>query len=120
MFDILVLPILTNGSDVWGTSKSGLDALDKVFLHYVRCNLGVKATICNIIVCGDYGKYPWSIFVKPMYCATKVPTSTTGYAERKNVHFVHALHRQGFSTWVTNAYDLAGTYNIDTDEGPTL
>ena len=53
-----------------------------------------------------------------MYCATKVPTSTTDYAERKNVHFVHALHRKGFPTWVTNAYDLAGTYNFDTDEGP--
>ena len=61
MFDILVLPILANGSGVWGTNKSGLDVLDKVFLHYASCNLGVKATICNIIFWGEYGMYPWSI-----------------------------------------------------------
>ena len=30
------------------------------------------------------------------------------------------LHDQGFLTWVTKAYDLAGTYNIDIDEGATL
>ena len=30
------------------------------------------------------------------------------------------LHDQGFLTWVTKAYDLAGTYNIDMDEGATL
>ena len=41
MFDTLVRPILTYGSDVWGMSKAGLDVSDKVFLHYARCTLGV-------------------------------------------------------------------------------
>ena len=44
MFDISVRPIPTYGSNVWGMSKSGLDALDKVFLHYACCTLGLKAT----------------------------------------------------------------------------
>ena len=30
------------------------------------------------------------------------------------------LHDLGFLTWVTKAYDLAETYNIDMDEGATL
>ena len=33
---------------------------------------------------------------------------------------MNALHSQGFSTFVTKAYDLAGTFNIDMDEGATL
>ena len=64
MFDTLVRPVLTYGSDVWGMSKSGQGALDKVFLHYARCTLGVKATTCNVIAYGECGKYPPSIFVK--------------------------------------------------------
>ena len=58
MFDTLVRSVLTYGSDVWGMSKSGHSALDKVFLHYARCTLGVKATTCNVIVYGECGKYP--------------------------------------------------------------
>ena len=64
MFDTLVRPVLTYGNDVWGMSKSGQGELYKVFLHYVRCTLGVKPTTCNVIVYGECGKYPPSIFVK--------------------------------------------------------
>ena len=35
MFNTSLRPILTYDSDVRGMSKSGLDALDKVFLHYM-------------------------------------------------------------------------------------
>ena len=64
MFDTLVRPVITYGSDVWVMSKSGQGALDKVFLHYARCTLGVKATTCNVIVYGECGKYPPVFFVK--------------------------------------------------------
>ena len=64
MFDTLVRPVLTYGSVVWDMSKSGKGALDKVFLHYARCTLGVKATTCNVIAYGECGKYPPNIFVK--------------------------------------------------------
>ena len=62
MFDTFVRPVLTYGSDVWGMNKSGQGALDKLFLHYARCIRGVKATTCNVIVYGECGKYPPSIF----------------------------------------------------------
>ena len=59
MFDTLIRPILTYGSDVWGLSKTGLDVglIDKVFLNFARCTLSVKATIFNSIVYGEYGRY---------------------------------------------------------------
>ena len=50
MFDTIIRPILTYGSDVWGLSKTGTDVLDKVFLNFARCTLSVKATTCNTIV----------------------------------------------------------------------
>ena len=53
-----------------------------------------------------------------------LPASTADYAERKMAKSVfctlNALHSQGFSTFVTKAYDLARTFNIDMDEGAML
>ena len=122
IFETLVRPILTYGSDVWGMSKSGLDALDKVFLHYARCTLGVKATTCNAIVYGECGKYPPSIFcqVNVLCYLHRLLTMQNGKIVKSVFCTLSALHSQGFPTWVTKAYDLAGTYNIDMDEGTTL
>ena len=122
MFDTLVRPILTYGSDVWGMSKAGLDVLDKVFLYYARCTLGVKATTCNVIIYGKCGIYPPSVF-----CQTDVLCylhRLLTMSDRKLVKSVfctlNALHNQGFPTWVTKAYDLAETYDTDMDGSATL
>ena len=58
LFDSLVRPILTYGSEVWGFCKSGLLDLDRVFLRYMRCILRVKATTSNFIVIGECGQFP--------------------------------------------------------------
>ena len=46
IFDTLVRPILTYGSDVWGISKKGPTQVDKVFLQFARCVLHVKSKTC--------------------------------------------------------------------------
>ena len=56
MFDSLVRPILTYGSEVWGASKSGLQELDRVFLQYMRCVWRIKATTSNLAVYGECGR----------------------------------------------------------------
>ena len=61
MFDVLIRPILTYGSDIWGFSKLAGSTLDKIFLNYNRCTLHVKATTCNAIVRGECGKFPPSV-----------------------------------------------------------
>ena len=58
IFDTMIRPIITYGSDVWGLCKSGLHDLDKSFLNYIRCVLCIKATTSNIIVYGECGKFP--------------------------------------------------------------
>ena len=62
MFDVLIRPILTYGSDVWGFNKTVANTLDKVFLNYNRFILQVKATTCNAIVYGECGKFPPSVY----------------------------------------------------------
>ena len=51
-----------------------------------------------------------------------LPASAADYARRVKSVFctLNALHSQGFPTWVTKAYDLAQTYNIDMDGSATL
>ena len=109
MFDTLIRPIRTYGSDVWGLSKAGLDVINKVFLNYIRCTLNVKATTCNAIVYGECGRFSLSVF-----CHIDVLLAMPGDRIVKSVfHTLYTLHGQGFTTWVTKAYDLAQTYNID-------
>ena len=122
MFDILVRPSLTYGNHAWGMNRSGLHALDKVFLHSARCTFGVKASTCNVIVHGECGKYPPSIFCQTnvLYYLHRLLTMQIGKMVKSAFCKLNALYSGGFPTWVTNAYDLAGTYDIDMDEGTTL
>ena len=57
-FDTLIMPILTYGSDLWGSNKDNFDILDKVFLRFIRCTLSIKATTSNILVTGECGRLP--------------------------------------------------------------
>ena len=61
IFDALVRPILTYGSNVWVFKRKGLTHLDTIFLHYARCVLQVKSTTCNRIVYGGCGQFPPSV-----------------------------------------------------------
>ena len=105
MFDTLIRPILTYGSDVWGLSKAGLDVLDKVFLNFVRCTLNVKATTCNAIVYGECGRYPLSVFCHiNVLCYLHRLLTMPGERIIKSVfHTLGTLHGQGFTTWATKA-----------------
>ena len=47
LFESFVQPILTYESDVWGVSKPGMDAVDKVLLWFLRLVLHVKPTTSN-------------------------------------------------------------------------
>ena len=61
MFDAMIKPILVYDSDAWGTNKAAHRPLDKVFLHFARRILCVKATTSNAIVFGETGHLPPSL-----------------------------------------------------------
>ena len=115
MFDTLIRPILTYGSDVWGLSKAGLNVVNKVFLNFVRRTLNVKAITCNAIAYGECGRYPLSVFCHiNVLCYLHRLLTMPGERIVKSVfHTLDALHGHGFTTWVTKAYDLVEIYDID-------
>ena len=93
-----------------------------MFLNYARCILGVKATTRDVIVYGECGKYPPSIFcqVNVLCYLHRLLTMQNGKMIKSVFCTLNGLHGQGFPTWVTKAYALAGIDNIDMDEGATL
>ena len=96
-------------------NKSGLNDLDKLFLQYLRCVLCVKATTSNVIVFGECGKFPPS-----MYCHANVLcylhrllTMQLGRIVKSVFNSLHDLNNQGFPSWVSRSYGLAESYQID-------
>ena len=106
IFDTMIRPIITYGSDVWGLCKSGLYDFDKLFLNYIRCVFCIKATTSNIIVYGECGKFPPSI-----YCHANVLcyfhqylTMHHGSTVKSVFNVLCNLNDQGFQTWISRAY----------------
>ena len=134
MFDVLICPKLTYGSDIWGLNKSVTNTLDKVFLNYNRRTLHVKAMTCNAIVHGECGKFPPSVYfffffffftqcILPWKCVESL-SSLTYMPEGKVVKSVFDmlcnLNKQGFQTWTTRVCELARLYDIDINKTADL
>ena len=62
LFENLVRPILLYGSDVWGVNVSTNTPIDKLFFYYMRCVLHIKANTSNVIVIGESGQIPPSVY----------------------------------------------------------
>ena len=78
IFDSLIKPIITYGSDVWGACSSTMKSFDKVFLNYMRCVLQVKVATSNDIVYGECGRLTPSVycnvnFICSMYRLQNMP-----------------------------------------------
>ena len=56
LFDKLILPILTYGSEVSGFSKA--DVIERVHLQFCKHLLGVKIQTQNNFICGELGRVP--------------------------------------------------------------
>ena len=113
IFDTMIRVIITYTSDVCGLNKSGLNDLNYSYNIFVV--LCVKATTSNVIVFGECGKFPPS-----MYCHANVLcnlhrllTMQTGRIVKSVLNSLHDLNNQGFPSWVSRSYDLAESYQID-------
>ena len=121
MFDALVCPILTYGSDVWGISKSCSDILDKV-LNHVRCTLHVKGTTCNDVVTGESARFPPSVYchinVLCYYHRLLIMQDNRGV--KSVFKALRNLNDHGFNNWITRLCELANHYKIDYDKAASL
>ena len=114
LFETLILPILTYGSDVWGSNKITLTILDRVFLRFIRCTLGIKCTTSNINALGECGRMPPSVmctintlcFFNRLNCMDGASLVKQVYTE------LQRLTEQGFDTWVSSLRKLADSYQL--------
>ena len=116
----MIRAILTYGSDVWDLGKTGIDVVHKVFLNFARCTLSVKSTTCNASVYDECGRYPLSVFwhINVLCYSHQFWPCRVRKLSKSVFHTLNAL--QGFSTWVTKAYDLAQVYDIDMNASVAL
>ena len=118
MFETLIRPILLYGSDVWGIRRQGNDMVDKVFYCFIRCALGVKATTSNLMVLGESGQMPPSVFSHTnVICYLKRLHHLPSRMIVKQMYIeLCRLHECGFVTWVTKAQEVMQYYGIELGE----
>ena len=115
LYQSMIQPILTFGSENWGINVKSCEMVDKFFNWFARLVLRVKSTTCNMMTWGECGVIPPSV-----YCHINVIT----YAIRlKNISTDSILsgvftenvylHEIGFETWYSKVTKLGRKYNID-------
>ena len=115
IFDTWIKPVPTYGSDDWGHRKSGFKEIDRVFMRCIRCVLNVKASTSNVIVIGECGRYPPSVFChisllcffNRMYDMSDTKLAKQVYSE------LLKLLENGFPNWISNVTELLKLYEID-------
>lgn len=62
LFDHLVLPILTYGSEVWGFEN--VQVIEKVHLKFLKLLLRLKPSTCSDMIYGEVGRLPLVCYIK--------------------------------------------------------
>ena len=114
IFETQIRPILLYGSDVWGLSGCNNDAIDKVFYQFIRCILQVKATTSNVMVIGESGQLPPSVFshINVLSYMGRLQTLPAHTIAKRIYTELFRLHNCGWNTWVTKAFALSERYGI--------
>ena len=68
LFDTMVLPVLTYGSEVWGFH--GAPDIERVNLKFMKRILRVRLQTTNVAVYGELGRIPLNIVRKERYLNT--------------------------------------------------
>ena len=105
LFENLVRPILLYGSDVWGVNVSANMQIDKLFFYYMRCVLHVKSTTSNIIVVGECGQLPTSVYchISALRSLKRLSDLPDTKIAKQIYNGLDRLHQCGLKTRVTKA-----------------
>ena len=114
LFETLILPISTYGSDVWDSNKTTLTILDRAFLRFIRCTLGIKCTTSNIIVLGECGRMPPSVMctINTLCCFNRLNCMDDDSLVKQVYMELQRLTEQCFDTWVSSLRKLADSYQL--------
>ena len=89
-------------------------------LRFCRFVLNVKATTSNIMVYGECGILPPSIYcnVSAMCYINRLHHMPNDNIAKQVYNELAKLHQLGFTTWVTHVSELVDTYLLDIDNSP--
>ncbi len=130
LFDTLLRPTLTYGSEIWGVELGHLDhekagsvanAVEKVHLQYLKRNLGVKKGTTSTHVRGEFGRHPvlmniWFLIIKYFF---RLQELDGGRVLRCAFEQSKFLASQGVASWfyfadkglrqISDVYEFKGT-----------
>ena len=115
LYESMIEPILLYGSDLWGSSKTCTQNINKVFLWFVRIVLNIKSTTSNIITMGESGMIPPNIkcHINVIIYFVRLNSMKSGPVIKNVFNELHNFHNLGFKNWYSNVLELAKQYNID-------
>ena len=89
-------------------------------LRFCRCILNVKATTSNIMVYGECGILPPSIYcnVSAMCYINRLHHMPNDSIVKQVYNELAKLHQLGFTTWVTHVSKMVDSYLLDIDCSP--
>ena len=119
-YQTLIQPILLYGSDVWGFSKAGCEAIDKLCLFFLRCVLRVKKSTSKLMCYGDLGVLPPSVHAHS-HCIlfhSRISNLPENDIVRSVYNVLHDFNEVGFNNELSKVKDLASSYNLDMTSFP--
>ena len=115
LYQSLVQPILTYGSEIWGHDSNSNKALDKTFHRYLRYVLKVKMSTSIKILEGECGAIPPSVkcHISCLLYFIRLNTIPEGSVLKNAFNESMYLSKLGFKCWVSRVCELARSYNLD-------
>ena len=79
--------------------------------------LCVKLTTSNVIVIGESGKFPSGLYchINVLCFFHRLLKMQPGNTVKSLFDTLYNLNTQGFQTWISKAYELSWSYDIDMD-----
>ena len=115
LFETIIEPILLYGSDIWGAFPSCLEDINKIFLWYTKCNLGVKTTTNDTVVVGESGMIPPRVkcHANVILNFIRLNNLNSNSIVKKTFLQQQEMNEIGAQCWYSRVLDIAKGYNID-------
>ena len=112
LFDKMVLPILTYGSEIWGYQY--YDTIESVHFSYCKYVIGLSSNAPNMAVLGECGRYPIfiSTYIKMLCYWFKLLQMNVTRLPNATYTVLYNLDENGKTNWVTHLKWLLFKYGF--------